>query len=98
MLFYEYFGGSKLSETLTELLIPAVQSGGNTTDIFTRHASRQDLTKNVLLTEILMCSSAAPTYFPAYRLKNTVYIDGGVQANNPAMHAYDHTAKNLSKL
>ncbi|CAF0841481.1 unnamed protein product [Didymodactylos carnosus] len=90
MLFYEYFGGSKLSNTLSELVIPVVKSGSNATDIFTRRASRRDLTEDSLLTEILMCTTAAPTYFPPYRLKNTVYIDGGIQANNPSMIAYDH--------
>jgi predicted acylesterase/phospholipase RssA len=93
MLFYEYFGGSRLSDTLSELVVPAVKSSSNATDIFTRQGSRQDLTKNVLLTKILMCTTAAPTYFPPYRFEDTAYIDGGVQANNPAMLAYDHTKK-----
>jgi hypothetical protein len=92
-LFYEYFGGSKLSDTLSELVVPAVKSGSNATDIFARHRSRQDIKKNILLTEMLMCTTAAPTYFPPYRFDDTIYIDGGVQANNPAMLAYDHILK-----
>ena len=90
-LFSHYFGGTKIVDTISELLIPAVQSGSNGTDLFTRHAARKDITKDGLLTEILMCTSAAPTYFPPYDLRGTIYIDGGVQANNPSMHAYDHT-------
>ena len=90
LLFSHYFGGTKIVDTISELLIPVVRSGSNGTDLFTRHAARKDMTKNGLLTEILMCTSAAPTYFPPYNLKGTVYIDGGVQANNPSMHAYDH--------
>ncbi|CAF1365336.1 unnamed protein product [Didymodactylos carnosus] len=89
-LFDEYFGISKLSNAISEL-IPAVKSEGNVTDIFTRQASQRDSAKDSLLTDILMCTTAAPTYFPGYRLKNSVYVDGGVQANNPAMIAYNHT-------
>ncbi|CAF0848943.1 unnamed protein product [Adineta ricciae] len=90
MLFSDYFGGSRLSDALAELIIPAVKSDSNVTDIFTRHGSLKDRTKNHLLTEILMCTTAAPTYFQAYKLENVLYVDGGVQANNPAMFAYDH--------
>ncbi|CAF1199016.1 unnamed protein product [Didymodactylos carnosus] len=42
-----------------------------------------------VVADILMCTTAAPTYFPGYRLKNSVYVD--VQTNNPAMIAYNHT-------
>ena len=93
MIFCNYFGGSKIADTVAELVIPAVTSSGSATEIFTRHASRQDITRNFILTEILMCTSAAPSYFPPYKLNETTYIDGGVQANNPAMLAYDHTVK-----
>ena len=92
-LFAEYFGGAKLSDTLTELVVPTVKSDSNSTDVFTRHASRDDIEQDVLLTRMLMCTTAAPTYFPPHVLNDTVYIDGGVQANNPAQLAYDHTLK-----
>ncbi|CAF1650590.1 unnamed protein product [Rotaria magnacalcarata] len=90
-LFQEYFGDATLSDSMSELVIPAVKNEGNVTDQFTRRASKQDPTNNFRLTDVLMCTTAAPTYFPAYRFNNTVYVDGGVQANNPAMIAYDHT-------
>ncbi|CAF5053022.1 unnamed protein product [Rotaria magnacalcarata] len=43
-----------------------------------------------------MCTSAAPTYFPAYRLDDSVYVDGGVQANNPALMAYGDACRQTS--
>ncbi|CAF4616754.1 unnamed protein product [Rotaria sp. Silwood1] len=82
-----------LSDAKSELVIPAVKSGGSVTDIFTRFNSHQDSTKNFCLTDILMCTTAAPTYFPAYQFNSSVYVDGGVQANIPAMIAYDHASK-----
>jgi patatin-like phospholipase/acyl hydrolase len=47
--------------------------------------------------ELCVCSSAAPTFFPPYQLKDSSnpskefnYIDGGVSANNPALAALTH--------
>jgi patatin-like phospholipase/acyl hydrolase len=38
---------------------------------------------NALLTDVAMCTSAAPTYFPSYN----GFVDGGVAANSPTMAA-----------
>ena len=62
-VFAQYFGGTKLSETLSELVVPAVKNESNATHVFTRHDSRKDIANNILLTEMLMCTSAAPSYF-----------------------------------
>ncbi|CAF0850096.1 unnamed protein product [Adineta steineri] len=93
-LFDDYFENIRLSQTLTELVITAVQSGSSRTDIFRRSESLLDHNKNHKLADILMCTSAAPTYFPPYNLNGTVFVDGGVQANNPAMVAYVEACSN----
>lgn len=93
-LFDLYFDNIKLSQSLTDLVITAVQSGKSTTDIFRRSESLADSRKNYKLTDILMCTTAAPTYFPPYKLDNLAYVDGGVQANNPAMIAYSEACRN----
>lgn len=90
-VFEEYFNTLKLSDSLTELIVPSVRAESNITDIFTRQSAVNDLSKNFSLKDVLMCTTAAPTYFPAYSFNNTVYVDGGVQANNPAMIAYSHS-------
>jgi patatin-like phospholipase/acyl hydrolase len=41
-----------------------------------------------------MCTTAAPTYFPPYKLENSAFVDGGVQANNPALIAYAEACRN----
>jgi predicted acylesterase/phospholipase RssA len=93
-LFDRYFGDTKLSQTLTDLVIPAVQSGSSVTDLFRRSESLIDPSRNYKLTDVLMCTTAAPTYFPPYELENSVFVDGGVQANNPALLAYTEACRN----
>ncbi|CAF3631910.1 unnamed protein product [Rotaria sp. Silwood1] len=92
-LFEEYFSTVKLSNALAELVVPSVKAESNVTDTFTRQSAVNDTSKDFFLRDILMCTTAAPTYFPAYSFNNTVYVDGGVQANNPAMIAYSHALR-----
>ncbi|CAF2840896.1 unnamed protein product [Rotaria sp. Silwood2] len=93
-LFDLYFENTKLSQTLTDLVIPAVQSGSSVTDLFRRSESLIDPSRNYKLTDVLMCTTAAPTYFSPYKLENSVFVDGGVQANNPALLAYAEACRN----
>lgn len=57
---------------------------------------------NLPLWEICASSSSAPTYFPAYELKNgdlsLPHIDGGIAANNPILVAITHAIKLGHKL
>ncbi|CAF3777027.1 unnamed protein product [Rotaria sp. Silwood1] len=96
-LFDEYFGDIRLSQTLTELIITAVNSGSSTTELFRHSESSINLAKDYKLSDILMCTTAAPTYFPPYNLNNLVFVDGGVQANNPTMIAYSKCPKNINR-
>ena len=43
----------------------------------------------VLLYDINMATSAAPTFFKAYEMQGHKYVDGGNCANNPALDAYN---------
>ncbi|MDY4889663.1 MAG: patatin-like phospholipase family protein [Sphaerochaetaceae bacterium] len=44
--------------------------------------------KELFTWEVGRCTSAAPTYFPAFQLGNQLIVDGGVIANNPSLYAY----------
>ncbi|CAF3591109.1 unnamed protein product [Rotaria socialis] len=95
-LFNEYFEDSRLSESLTDLIVTTVNSESNTTESFRRSFALEDSSKDYTFTDILMCTSAAPIYFPPYRLNDSVYVDGGLQAKNPAMHAYGYACRQTS--
>ncbi|CAF1573799.1 unnamed protein product [Adineta ricciae] len=92
-LFGRYFDHTLLSQVLTELVIPAVKNDTKLTHLFNRYDCRYNHAQDYELQDILMCTSAAPTYFPSYKMDNCSYIDGGVQMNNPAMGAYDEAIR-----
>eukprot|EP01038_Epipyxis_sp_PR26KG_P012779 gene12779-17134_t len=76
-------GDSRMSSALTSLVIGATnESFTNATTIFNKHSKFSVL-------DAVMASSAAPTYFPAHQIESSSFIDGGLQANNPTMHAYE---------
>ncbi len=94
IFFNQCFEDVRLPDALTDLVITAVYSGTNATNVFRRSESRIDHSKNYKIADVLMCTSAAPTYFPSYQLDNQIFIDGGVQANNPTMIAYAEACRN----
>ncbi|MEG0806049.1 MAG: patatin-like phospholipase family protein [Lachnospiraceae bacterium] len=97
-LLKSYFGTTKLSETTTNILIPAYQISHKPYPYFfkTLHAKQSGLRiENPDLWECARATSAANSYFKPYRMdKNRTFLDGGVFANTPAMCAYAQ-AKNL---
>jgi predicted acylesterase/phospholipase RssA len=86
----EVFGDRLLGESRKALVVPAYDLDADRVYLFkTPHAERFDRDWRVPAWEIAMATSAAPTYFPAFRLGSdrTRLIDGGVWANNPSLVA-----------
>jgi hypothetical protein len=81
-------GDRLLGESHIPLVIPSYNLGENAVYLFkTPHHSRLKRDHRVPMWQVGMATSAAPTYFPAFRLPTDQVrlIDGGVWANNPAM-------------
>ena len=81
-------GDAVLGESSIPLVIPAFSLAENDVYLFkTPHHPRLKRDWRVPMWEVAMATSAAPTYFPTYKLKGNGVrlIDGGVWANNPAM-------------
>ena len=77
-----------LGESRLPLVVPSYNLGENTVYLFkTPHHERLKRDHRVPMWAVGMATSAAPTYFPAFRLPvdEVRLIDGGVWANNPAM-------------
>lgn len=82
------FGETLLGESKVPLVIPAYNLGENDVYLFkTPHHERLRRDHKVPMWAVAMATSAAPTYFPAFRLPgdHIRLVDGGVWANNPAM-------------
>lgn len=82
-------GDEKLGSARTRLVIPAYDITTGRVFVFkTRHLKRFQFDIDVDAVEIAMCTSAAPTYFPANLLPQhglAAYVDGGIWANAPVM-------------
>jgi uncharacterized protein len=82
------FGERLLGESRIPLVIPSYNLGENAVFLFkTPHHERLRRDHRFPMWTVGMATSAAPTYFPAFRLPGDEVrlIDGGVWANNPAM-------------
>lgn len=81
-------GERLLGESRIPLVIPSYNLGENSVYLFkTPHHRRLKRDHRVSMWAVGMATSAAPTYFPAFRLPldEVRLVDGGVWANNPAM-------------
>jgi patatin-like phospholipase/acyl hydrolase len=82
------FGATLLGESRVPLVIPAYNLGENDVYLFkTPHHPRLKRDHRLPMWVVAMATSAAPTFFPAFRLPSDYVrlVDGGVWANNPAM-------------
>jgi len=81
----DYFAEARLGDTRTKVVIPSysVRKGK---PVFFRSYDRKDM--DVKARDAARASSAAPTFFKPVCKKGDCLVDGGVFANNPAIHAY----------
>lgn len=84
----EVLGDRQLGDSLVPLVIPAFDLSTNDVHLFkTAHHPRLRRDWKLPMWSVAMATSAAPTYFPTFRLpgEESRLVDGGVWANNPAM-------------
>ncbi len=90
-LLKEKLGDAKLSDALSNIIIPSFTLDDGATKFFTSSDAKINK-KDYFMWEVARSTSAAPTYFPAayagnLREQMKGFIDGGVFANNPTMCA-----------
>jgi len=100
----EILGDISIDQTLTDVVIPTFDIKTLEPIIFSTDDGKNHISKNALLSDICISTSAAPTYFPAHYFEtkdkdgNTRpfnLIDGGVAANNPTLLAMTHISKQI---
>lgn len=81
------FGEKRLADSEKRLVIPSYNIGEDDVYLFkTPHHERLRRDYKVPVWKVALATSAAPTFFPAYKkIDHVRLIDGGVWANNPTM-------------
>jgi patatin-like phospholipase/acyl hydrolase len=90
----------RMGDTLKELIIPAVNCEVCLlhTEYFSTHAARNNNDRNVLLSDVLMATCAAPTYFPSYEIKGLgCFVDGSLTTQNPSKNAFETAKRQFSR-
>ncbi|XP_009589751.1 patatin-like protein 1 [Nicotiana tomentosiformis] len=97
-------GNLTMKQTLTHTVIPTFDIKRLQPIIFTTSDARTTVSKDALLSDVCLGTSAAPTYFPPYyfetkdaegKIRTFDLIDGGVAANNPTLMAITHVSREI---
>ncbi|KAI4354685.1 hypothetical protein L6164_003532 [Bauhinia variegata] len=90
---------TRLEETLTKVVIPSFDMELLEPVMFSSFKTKKSPDLNALLSDIVLSTSAAPTYLPPYYFKNgdTEFnmIDGGAVAASPALVAITEVAEEV---
>ncbi|MGN6118379.1 MAG: CBASS cGAMP-activated phospholipase [Rhodanobacter sp.] len=70
----------------TRLVIPVINASTGRLEVMkTSHSERNWYYADMLMSEVAMAATAAPTYFPLADLRGQLYVDAGIFANSPGM-------------
>ncbi|XP_048537967.1 patatin-like protein 2 [Triticum urartu] len=97
-------GKTRVSQALQNIVVPTFDIKLLQPIIFSRYDAQSDVSKDALLSDVCISTSAAPTYLPGHHFETTDkhskprafnLIDGGVAANNPTLLAMTHVSKQI---
>jgi patatin-like phospholipase/acyl hydrolase len=93
----EYFGEARLSESVTDVIVPAYDLETRESIFFKSRKARANANDDCLMWQAARATSAAPSYFEPVQVQaadlSYALVDGGVFANSPAMCAYAEARK-----
>jgi uncharacterized protein len=91
-LLFELLGATRLSEAMADVIVPSYDWKAGRAYVFRSRGARNGDLVDPTMAQVAMATTAAPTYFPAFRMRvpdrELVLIDGGLVANNPTSVAY----------
>ncbi|XP_066352849.1 patatin-like protein 2 [Miscanthus floridulus] len=103
-LVRELLGETRVSQALQNIVIPTFDIKLLQPTVFSKYDAINDVSKDALLSDVCISTSAAPTYLPGHQFetkdkdgKPRVFnlIDGGVAANNPTLLAMTDVSKQI---
>jgi len=80
----QIFGTKTIADIKLDLCIPVFNMSQGLPCVF-KSGSLTHSSEGPMIVDILLAASAAPGYFPIHPIANSLYIDGGIWANNPAL-------------
>lgn len=85
----EVFGSKCLGEAQTRLIIPSINLTNGQTKVFkTAHLPDLHIDLHLPIVDVILATTAAPSFFPHATIQpGSMYVDGGLWANNPTMAA-----------
>ncbi len=94
----EFFGETRLSESLTTTLVTSYEIEARRSYFFKSHKALEDVRDDFLMRDCARGTSAAPTFFSPSRFSSlggdeVSVVDGAMHSNNPAMCAYIEAKK-----
>lgn len=90
----EYFGDTRLSEALRDVLVTSYDIERREPFFFKSHYARTQPERDFAMRDVAAATAAGPTYFEPVRVQTKDHVgyralvDGGVFANNPTMCAW----------
>ncbi|OQU80644.1 hypothetical protein SORBI_3007G158800 [Sorghum bicolor] len=103
-LLRQYLGDMRLDKALTNVVIPTFDIAFLQPTIFSSFELKHRPSKNALLADITISTSAAPTFFPAHyfetkdedgKTRAFNLVDGGLAANNPTLCAMSQVTQDI---
>lgn len=92
----DVFGTTRLGDSSKRLVVPAWDVQNGEVYLFkTPHHPRLRRDWKLSMVDVALATTAAPTYFPAARVDDQKFIDGGVWANNPSVVAITEAVRTL---
>lgn len=88
LMLNQMFGERTMSDTLTRLMIPSTDMGNGQVFVFKSNYLDEFVRDTTIkISDAVLASCAAPTYFDPVIVKEYLLADGGLWANNPSMAA-----------
>ncbi len=93
----EFFGDKRLSDAKCFVCVPSIDAVNCQPILFkTDHSNKYSRDNNVLMKDIAIATSSAPTYFPLYSFGNYLgLVDGGLWNNNPSLIGFIEAMNNF---
>ncbi|CAD6245519.1 unnamed protein product [Miscanthus lutarioriparius] len=100
----ELLGETRVSQALQNIVIPTFDIKLLQPTVFSKYNAINDVSKDALLSDVCISTSAAPTYLPGHQFETKDkdgkprafnLIDGGVAANNPTLLAMTDVSKQI---